>query len=316
MLHAIVTYHWLRSRPCHAPHAPLLQAGFAFVVGAVGGSGLTSFILGRPLNPIMSNSLAIYWSVFLLMRVPLPGRPFGCRYVGDAVFGVANWPPIRMILYVLDMQPSGLAITQSGADFAIAKAPNSDVACLLVGITSGCGGGTLVDALSLDDNGGNSRRGMPVAWSLRPPAVLANTPHATMFLRSIVASCVYWVLRNPHGTLPWPAPRPDELDADFARAVVVLILAAMALLEHIPALLPEPAAKAMRSFMQRRYVGVFVIAPPVPPPPPITAAATKALAAARASAVARQAQREKRQSIQSPKSAGGKRQSPSKRKYE
>ncbi|CBN75128.1 expressed unknown protein [Ectocarpus siliculosus] len=96
------------------------------------------------------------------------------------------------------------AITSWGADKALTahfeKAKMSAICTILCGTLAGCGGGILADLLNLDGD----------SWNLqRTPQALASPSFSVQ--RCFGASCLYYLLADPHGYLSEEAPFPLSL---------------------------------------------------------------------------------------------------------
>ncbi|CAM9260817.1 unnamed protein product, partial [Scytosiphon promiscuus] len=130
------------------------------------------------------------------------------------------------------------------------KATISVGCTILCGTLAGCGGGILADLLSLEGD----------SWNLqRTPQALASPSFSVQ--RCFGASCLYYVLADPHGHLSADAPFPlsllGSLSVDHgngpsqeAAAMVALYVTANHLMDYfIPRYNEDPLCKALSLFL-------------------------------------------------------------------
>mmetsp|Transcript_13715 Transcript_13715/g.27126 ORF Transcript_13715/g.27126 Transcript_13715/m.27126 type:complete len:312 (-) Transcript_13715:108-1043(-) len=197
-LHTCVLYR----RSLGTNHQPWLQTFLGCIVGTFGGTVLTSFALGIPISFLSRQHTAwafalAWWLVF-------------CS-PGDFTFWVVSgFRPIHFVLEMINCIAGGHAISSWGADKVLSSTHmpgGSGPLTILCGMLSGCGGGILCLWFGIT--------GATEEWSFRTPPTLKKAGLGVK--QALFSSILYYLMRNPHATLPW---KQDQIPKSEASVVI------------------------------------------------------------------------------------------------
>lgn len=165
-----------------------------------GGTTLTGLVLGQTPSWIVSHSafpalLVAWWLTFF------------CP--GDAFYSLVGNKEGKALVFIIGVGATisaGHAVTSWGLDKAAFNAfhvnhlriSQSALTCVLCGTLSGCGGGLLTDWLKMNNE--KDAFTLTKTPSMFAPKMFKST---VALNRSFLCACLYYVMLNQHGYMPW-----------------------------------------------------------------------------------------------------------------